>query len=189
MSQTKFDICSRALVRAGCNPIAAFPPDETTAEAITAGREYEPLVEGELCKAWRFAVNQAELVRLVETPLARWDAFYQLPGDLLELRGIREGEVPIDFDRYGDRIACDTTGVVIADYIYRVPETKFPPLFREALVIRLEAVFLRGIKRNLEAAADRDGAADDAFAIARTSDAQQQTPRRAHKSRLVVVRQ
>lgn len=183
---TRYDICSRALVRIGARPIASF--DDDTDEARVAGREYEPLVETELSKRWRFATTQADLNRLSEAPLERWQHFWQLPGDLIVLNGIRAAGAQIPFDRYADRVACDASDDVVADYVFRVSEDRWPPLFREALTIRLEAIFWRGLKRASADAADADARADRKFAEARNSDAQQQTPRQVHASRLVSVR-
>lgn len=188
MAQTKFDICSRALVRVKCRPIASF--DDGIAESDVAGQEYDPLVESELAAhRWRFAAKQATLNRLSETPLGRWAYYFQLPNDLLALHGVFAGGRAIPFDRYQDRVACDAAETVVADYTYRPPETLWPPYFVEAVAARLASVFARALARD-DALARQLAEETDKVLLprARALDSQQRTARRLAASRLVAAR-
>ena len=69
MTYTKIDLCSRALVKLGANTIASF--DEATVEAKVCAQLYEPTLESLLASyPWRFALEKAELARLVASPMA-----------------------------------------------------------------------------------------------------------------------
>lgn len=189
MSQTKFDICTRALTRVGANPIASF---DSSAEGIVAGNEYEPTLTSELGKhRWRFATDQAELVRLAAEPAARFAYAFQLPAGLLKLHAVTRNDLPIVYDRYGDKIFTDEDDGLVADFTFRAEEPMFPPEFTDALVLTLGAIFAVALDRdftlakNLKAEADGEPGRVGAWAKARLSNSQQQTTRRIAPSRLV----
>jgi hypothetical protein len=188
MSQTKFDICSRALVRVKCKPIASF--DDGIAESDVAGQEYGPLVEAELAAhRWRFAAKLAALNRLSETPLERWSYYFQLPDDLLMLHAVFAGGAAVPYDRYQDRVACDAAENVVAEYAYRPPENLWPAYFVEAITTRLGAVFARALARDDDLAKRLTDECDKVLLPrARNLDSQQQTTRRLPPSRLVAAR-
>ena len=90
MSESKFDLCSRALQRVGCKAITSF--DDNTTESIVAGREYDPLLEAKLCgpPRWRFAATQYELNLIDGEPKARWSYIWQIPADCLALHAVTD---------------------------------------------------------------------------------------------------
>ena len=189
MSESKFDLCSRALQRVGCKAITSF--DDNTTESIVAGREYDPLLEAKLCgpPRWRFAATQYDLNLVTGEPKARWSYIFQIPADCLVLHAVTDGQVPVPYDRYGDKIYADQDQGLVADYTYRPDESLFPAYFREALVVELAAKFALGIKRNSSMAADLRGEAEKiAWPRARILDSQQQTTRRVRATRLTGVR-
>jgi hypothetical protein len=189
-AETPYSICSRALVTIGLNPITNF--DGGTTESVVAGEAYEQLVQGRLSGyRWRFAAKQFLLNYISSTaPLDRWQYFLQKPADALVIHGITNGAGSrVEYDIYGDRIACDYNDGLVADYTYRAGEALWPPYFRDAINIDLQAVFTRGIKRDAGVA---DVLEDKAEKIwwprARNRDAQQQTARRLPRSNLVRIR-
>lgn len=187
MPETKFDICSRALNRVGCNAITSF--DDGATESIVAGREYEATLEALLTDyPWGFAGAQFVLNKLVDTPVGRWSVAYQMPDGVLTLRAVTVGGQPIPYAIFDDKIYTDWDDDLVADYTTRPDETRFPPYFRDALVARLEAIFMRAIKRNQEAAENLDKLADRAKAIAKNTDGKQRTTRRVVASRLAGIR-
>lgn len=186
MAQSKFDICTRALARCGANPITSF---DSSAEGIVAGAEYEPTLTAELAKyRWRFATDQADLNRLQDTPAARFAYAFQLPAGLLALHAVTRDDLPIVYDRYGDKIFTDEDDDLVADYTFRADETAFSPDFVDALVLRLTSVFAIALNRDFTLADKMDASATRAFAVARNADSQQQTARRVVPSRLVAGR-
>jgi hypothetical protein len=189
MSQTKFDICNRALVRVGANVITDFVSAQ--AESVTAGREYEALVTGKLGGAyeWRFAMELADLgAPLGDTPADKWTYAYNLPADLLVIRAIRRNDLPIPFDRYGGKVMCDAQDGVVIEYTFRQVEAAFPAYFTEALVADLAAVFAVALNRDLDLAKTFRLEAGDLWAKARFADSKGRTAETFKASRVVAAR-
>jgi hypothetical protein len=186
--ETKFDICSRALIEVGANVITSF--DDQTTESIVAGQVYEPKLRNILSSfPWRFAANQAQLNRLADTPTGRWLYAFRLPTDTLAVRAVTRAGSGIVYDIYGDKIFTDEDDDLIADYTFRAPEAKFPPAFTEAFVVELAAGFAFSIARNRELSKDLHSRADEVlWPKARSIDSQQQTSRKLPGSRLIAVR-
>ena len=66
-ANSAIDICSRALILVGAEPITSFVDD--TSEALIAGNMYEDIARTNLTSTrWRFATNQAILNRLSDAP-------------------------------------------------------------------------------------------------------------------------
>ena len=60
MAITKIDICARALVMIGAQPITSFTDGST--EALVANNVYEDITKASLTRhRWRFATTQATL--------------------------------------------------------------------------------------------------------------------------------
>jgi hypothetical protein len=189
MADTKFDIASRALVAIGANKIAAF--GDGSAEEIAAGQHYESTVERCIAGTprWRWAAAQATLNRLTDTPEARWSWAFQIPDGCLTLHAVTRAGRPVAYDRYGDKIFTDEDADLVADYTWRAPEVRFPPLWKFALEVELQAVFAGAVAKDFDLAASlRDEARLTHWPHARVEDAQQQTARRVRGSRLIAVR-
>jgi hypothetical protein len=189
MATTKFDICSRALTRCGLNPITSF--EDGTTEAIVAGREYEDLVESALAGyRWGFAKKQVRPTRLTVTPEDEWDYYWQLPTDqMVSLHAVKVGGKPIEFDRYEDRIACDAEDGVVIDITFRPDERYWPAYFRDLVTEKLEAVFMKAIKRDF--GAERRILVDieqSTLPKAKATDSQQRTLSRLPSARLRTTR-
>ena len=72
-ANSAIDICSRALILIGAEPITSF--DDDTSEALIAGNMYEDIARSNLVSTrWRFATNQAVLNRLSDDPTGRFNA-------------------------------------------------------------------------------------------------------------------
>ena len=71
---TSVQLCSRALVMIGANPITALDGTDTSTEATVAIQMYETAVSDLLSRhRWRFAAKQDLLVPTTGGSLARWD--------------------------------------------------------------------------------------------------------------------
>jgi len=188
-ANSAIDICSRALILIGADPITSFNDDTT--EALVASNMYEDVARSQLTlMRWRFATNQAQLSALDAAPTGRFDTAHQLPSGVLLVNAVTINDHPIDFTVYGDKVYSDASknDVVVADYIYRADETDWPSYFVIALEYVLAAIFATSIAR--------DGALSDALeskatvymAKARSTDSQQQTTRKLTTSRFLTER-
>lgn len=147
LQDTKFDICNRALVSAGCNTIASF--DDGTTEAISAALFYQSEVTRLISKhPWRFAKTTADLDLIDEDAPGEWAAVWQIPTDVwrvLELTASGAGVA--SYDMQADRIACDVVDYLKLVYLRQVGESYFPPHFVTALEARLRYRFAFSISR------------------------------------------
>ena len=86
-ADSSIDICSRALILIGADPITSFTDGST--ESLVASNLYEDICRSALqnCR-WRFATEQSVLNQLSDVPTGRFDIAHQLPSNLLVLHGI-----------------------------------------------------------------------------------------------------
>jgi hypothetical protein len=166
-----------ALTRSGFNTISTIPG--TTAEGKVAAQNYERMIVGILTGyPWKFATTTRRLNHLSAAPDLPWLHAYQKPADLLKLRTVKVNGVGIAYEVMTDKILCDVDedSDVIATFTYRVAETYWPGDFGEAVIRRLEAMFLRSPAGQYDEAKSRDDAADEAFERAKLADSQNKTP-------------
>lgn len=176
-------VINAAATRTGSEPITTVEAGGVPVSAI-ALNNYENAVRTELALyPWKRATKIEQIDRIDATvhgdPPEPWTAAYQLPNDLIDIRTVKVGGYPIQYEVHGDKILCFAaeSDEVILHYVWRVPEADWPPWFREGMTRRMEAIFLRGIGERYTQADARDHAADESFALARNRDSQSQTPR------------
>jgi len=188
-ANSAIDICSRALILIGADPITSF--DEGSTEALVSVNMYEDFARSALVNTrWRFATNQAVLNKLVDAPTGRYDHAYQMPNDVLMVHAVTVNDLPIKYQIYGDKIYADTSDqdVVIADYTYRPDEQDWPSYFCVAVEFGMANIFATSIARNASLAQLMQTSARQSMAKARSIDAQQQTTRRIPTSRFITER-
>lgn len=188
-ADSSIDICARALILIGADPITSF--NDGTTEALVSVNMYEDVARAALVNSrWRFATNQAILNLLSAAPTGRYDRAYQLPNDLLMLHAVTVQDLPIEYQIYGDKVYSDTdpTDVVIADYSYRAKEEDWPSYFTLAVEYALSVVFATSIARDASLASLMKTQANEAMAKARSLDSQQQTARKLVTSRFIAER-
>lgn len=178
MALTKYQLCSRALLKIGANTISSF--DEGTVEAEVAGNLYDSARDTVLsAHPWSFATGQTTLGKLDASPLADFDHAYQLPTDFL--RALSLGETSLETGRgapyriHERRIHTNTDGVILT-YIFRPDESTFPPFFDTALIARLAADFCMPLTENTARTDALFKMAEIEFRRAKLTDSQQQTP-------------
>lgn len=189
MATTAIDICARALILIGAQPITSF--EDGTTEATVAANLYEDTVRDMLARhRWRFASGQSQLSRLTDPPDARWSAAYQLPADALLLHAVTVADMPVAFDRYQDLVYCDAGDqeAVFADYTFRADESLWSPPFVTAVQLQLASIFAYAV-------AAQDGLSDlmekralRQMAVARSVDSQARTTRRFDLTRYASLR-
>ena len=189
MADSKFDICSKALVLVGANTIASFT--ESTTESKVASQLYESTLENLLTRCrWRFASKQAQLSKNSADPTARYESSYALPSDAFIVHTVTVADDVIKYDRYGTNIFTNTssTDTVIADYTFQPSESDFPPYFKQTLVFELASLFAGAVARNDQLSELYHKGAIAQMAIAKALDAQAQTTRRIDVDRFRNVR-
>ena len=183
------DICSRALILIGANPITSF--QDATTEANVAVNVYEDVARAALVNSrFRFATNQEKLPLLSSVPTGRFDVAHQLPTDLLMLHAVTVNDNPIEYSVYGDKVFSDsaTTDELIADYTFRANEKTWPSYFTLAVEYSLAIIFATSIARDSSLATLMQTQAERMMAKARNLDSQQQTTRKLTSSRFITSR-
>lgn len=189
MAVTDVDICARALVMIGAQPITSFA--DGTTEAIVASNLYEDTVRDLLTRhRWRFSSGQAQLSRRTDAPLDSWDAAYQLPANLLVLHDLTVNGYNVVYDRYQNLAYCnaDAQDVVIANYTFRAEEDLWPPYFISLVETYLASLFAYAVANQIQTADYLDKKALRQLALARNIDSQEQTTRKMDMSLFTRVR-
>lgn len=192
MADTKVDICARALIYIGAQPISSF--DDGSTEALVASNIYENILQSTLCRhRWRFATEQQQLSLLAAAPTGRYEYAYQLPTspDLLQLNTITVADVPIEYGRYGDKIfvnGYDSQSALIADYIFRQDESEFPAYFKDALELKLASRFAGSVARDAAMIKQFSAEAEQQMLIAKNIDSQEVTNKKLSTKRFITNR-
>lgn len=189
MTYTKIDLCSRALVKLGASPITSF--NEATAEAKVCTQLYEPTVESLLAAyPWRFALEKAELARLVAKPMADYQYAYQLPNDCVRVLSAGNGfkSQGLKYKIVGGKLHTNAERVVIS-YIARPDESTFPPFFSNALIAKLGAELCLPLTESTTRTDYMYQRADEEFKVAKLTDSQQDVPACFQDFSLIEVRQ
>ena len=187
-ANSAIDICSRALILVGAEPITSFNDDTT--EALIAGNMYEDIARTNLTSTrWRFATNQAVLNRLSDAPTGRFDAAYQLP-EYIFLHAVTVRDLQIEYNVYGNKVFCDASvsDELIADFTYRADEVDWPSYFSVCVECAMATVFATALIRDQSLSALMDQQYTRLLAKARSIDSQQQTTRRITTSRFITNR-
>lgn len=188
-ANTDIDVCSRALILIGAEPITSFT--DGTSEALVAANMYEDIARSALVNTrWRFATNQAVLNRLSATPTGRYDAAYQLPTGWLMTHVATVNDQPIEYQTYGNKLYCNEgpSAEVILDYTYRADEIDWPSYFTIAVEYELASVFAASIARDQQLSQLMQLQAQRAMIKARNLDSQQQTTRKLNTNLFIANR-
>lgn len=190
MAMSAIQICARALLGIGCEPITGF--DDGTAEADVAGMLY-PGVRDALVSAypWSFATAQRALAEVSTTPIADFAHAFGLPDDFLRALSVGHAGAQrgrgVTYRINERRIHTDATAVVLT-YIFRPDERTFPPFFDQALIARLAAEFCLPLTENTARSELAGKRAEAEMRLAKSIDAQQQTPNVFDDFSLIEVR-
>ena len=188
-AQSAVDVCSRALILVGAEPITSF--DDGNNEALIASNMYEDVARASLLNTrWRFSTNQAVLNRLSDAPTGRFDAAYQLPSGWLMTHVVTVNDTPIEYQTYGDKLFCNeaASSELVLDFTYRANEQGWPSYFTIAVEYELASVFAVSLARDQSLAQLMTQQAATSMMRARNLDAQQQTTRKLSTSRFIANR-
>lgn len=187
-ANSPIDICSRALILIGAEPITSFEDD--TSEALIAGNMYEDIARTNLTSTrWRFATNQSVLNRLTDAPTGRFNSAYQLP-DHLFVHAITVNDFAIEYNIYGDKAFCDASesDTLIADFTFRANEVGWPSYFSVCVEYAMAVVFATALIRDASLSSLMQSQYVQLLAKARSTDSQQQTTRKVTTSRFITNR-
>ncbi len=189
MALNDIALCSRALIRIGAAPITSF--DDGTAESEIAGALFGPVRDALLSSySWSFATGQVALVKLETAPVADYQNAFQLPFDYLRIISAGTGTRGRGLNYRIARKALHTNAdSLILTYIFRPDEEEFPPFFDAALIARLAAEFTIPLTENTSRAESMYRLAENEFARARQTDAQQDSPNRIENFTLIEARE
>lgn len=192
MAITKIDICARALVMIGAQPITSFTDGST--EALVANNVYEDITKAALTRhKWRFATTQQQISLLTNTPTGRYDYAYQVPTnpEVLQINTITVNDYVIPYARYQDYIYVDGYGsqnTLIMDYVYRVDESYFPPHFVLALEYELASIFAGSVARDSAMIKQFKEMAERQMLIAKNIDSSETTTKVLDTQRFINMR-
>jgi len=138
-SDSKLDICNKALLMMGAAKITSLSDESTEAEVVDT--IYEDLVRSTLTETrWRFATIESTLSRATTGPTGGfWSARYAMPADCLFLSNVTVNGYPIKYEVLEDFVHCNasTNDTVVAEHIARVPESSWPPWFVLLIITEL----------------------------------------------------
>ena len=192
MATTDIDICARALVMIGAQPISSFSDGST--EALVASNVYTDVTEASLTRhRWRFATTQATLSLLSSAPTGRYSYAYQMPTspEVLQIITVTVNDYVIPYGRYKDFIYVNdygSTSTLVMDYIYKVGEAYFPPHFRLALEYELASVFAGSVARDSAMIKQFKELSERQFLVAKNIDSQETTTKVLDTNRFIGLR-
>lgn len=173
----------------GGSPITSFTDGSVESDVCDA--MYEDIASASLTNSrWRFATNQAILNRLSASPTGRWDSAHQLPTGTLTVNTVTVNDYPIGFDTYGNKVYSNagSTEQLVADYIFRAPESDWPSYFTVAVEYAMASVLAVSVARDASMAEMMDQKAAIFMAQARARDSQRQTAKKLDASRFIAQR-
>lgn len=186
---TKVELCSRALVLIGANPINSF--NDNTTESDSASHLYDEVVENELSSyPWSFAKKQEQLSRLTTNPIANYNSAYQVPADCFRIDQVTSGNTIQDFRRIGDVIHTNAgkSDKLFADYTASIAIEEWPPYFRKMILYKLASTFALSVAQQVDLSDYMAKTAMNQMRVAKQADASAQTNRRVRPRNLYAAR-
>lgn len=174
MAMSRIDLCSRALLKIGANPIASLT--EGTAEADVAGNLYDYVRDALLsAHPWHFATTQKKLAALPGSEAATNG--YALPSDCLRVlyAGSYEGGSGLVY-RLSNRTLHTNAAEIYLTYVFRADEADYPPYFDKVLIAHLAAEFCIPLTDSTSRWESLRKIAEEDLRQARLINAQQATP-------------
>jgi hypothetical protein len=132
---TRTEICNQALALLGESPITSYDADNTAVAG--ACRAFYPSARDACLRdhPWGFAKLRVQLAEAATTPVYGWDHQHILPADyirLLHVENVSKDEWEVE-----GRMVLSDLATVKCQYIRRVAEGEFDPLFEKALAAYL----------------------------------------------------
>ena len=167
---TEIEICNAALLRAGVTKRIENLSDSTP-EADACEAEYyaarDMLLEEH---NWQFAVKYDTLAADTAAPTWYWRFQYTLPNDFMTILNLEAEEIPYELTLDGKLMTNEPAPLKIR-YISREEDvTRYPQLFKQALVSKLGAMLAMGLTKDIRRVEYLESRYDRLIADARFSD-------------------
>lgn len=189
-TDNRLELCSDALVLIGDGPLTSFSDDGLGARV--ASQLVDDVTDAALASyPWRFATKMDALDQLEDDPVDIWAYAYQIPGDFLHGISLTQNQMPVPYDRYGDKLFCDAdndTTAVVLTYIYQADIQWWLPDFRLAVIYDLASLFAEAVAARSDLARQFEERAMRQYMRARSRDSQSQTNRKVRTSGLLLRR-
>lgn len=184
---TTIEVVQAALHRVGEQTISSLTDGSPAAQIATSN--YEGIVSDYLTRhAWTFATKTVDLTYVGTVENLPFGYDYSWPSTVLNIREIRldgreleSGEFEIEDGRV---LTYVQDADLKASVTYRAPENKWPGDFSEAVVVRLQALFLEGLVDKWQDARLKERDAESKMLRAISRDKRQQPAKRAERNKL-----
>lgn len=166
------DVYNAAILQIGARPISLTT--DNSAEARILNGTYQGKVDEMLTKhAWTWATKQQVLTPKDQALDGQWR--FALPHDCLNLRYITINGSRVDIiEMQEDHIIFPTKDTdLVAHYTYKIPPSRWPADFAEAVVDRLIAVLYSGLLSEFSKAEQKNSLADKKMREAMVRDRRQ----------------
>jgi hypothetical protein len=184
---SNIEIANLALSSLGAKLLSAF--DEDTENGNRVNAIYTIVRDIMLAKhPWNFAIKQAALALLDETPLYGFDNVFQLPDDYIRVVSIEDLTQNVDYKIKGKKLYIDDTTVNI-EYVHRVTDPlEFSQGFIDAFADEIAQRLAFSITGSKTTARDAFQKAKFSLNVAKAQDAQEGFPDQLDGNELLNVR-
>lgn len=170
------DLINAALTATGNEPITSL--EDADSQSVVSAANWEAVVGAEFGSyPWSWTMTTRRLNRVAGDTDTTWATAWQVP-DGVEVDRVEVGGRPVPWESMSDLILTNETEGVVAIGRWRPPVRSWPPLFKTAIVMRLEALFLRAMNEDFAAADTRDKDADRLIRLGRHADSRKHSPRK-----------
>lgn len=137
ISNTKTSIVNMALDLLEEEPILTLDDDRTAARWMN--RNYDPVCEALIRQhPWNWAIKRAALAASATEPEWGWDYAFALPSDCVRMLPLEHPDgYALDHVIEDGHLLTDSAGPLYVRYIYRASESRFDPMFVQALAAAL----------------------------------------------------
>lgn len=167
---SEVEICNAALLRAGITRRIENLTDSSV-EADACEAEYYPIRDMLLEEHnWQFCVKYTSLAADTATPEWYWDYQYSLPNDFVGILNLEQEEIRYEIVD-NQKLFTNEEAPLKIRYISREEDvTRYPQLFKQALVTKLAAALAMGLTKDLKRVDYLEQRYDRLIADARFSD-------------------
>jgi hypothetical protein len=182
----EIEVVQAALHRVGEQTIASL--NDGSPQALVATSNYEGVVTDFLCRhGWTFATRTVDLTYVGTTTDEPWQYQFSWPSTVINIRQVRRSGRTLEsgeYDLQDGKLLAYTDDALKASVVYRALESTWPADFSEAVVVRLQAVFLDGLEDKWQDARLKERDAENKLLRAIARDKRQRPAPRAERSKL-----